>query len=147
MNLLWKSDLRRSFTNSFFPFTSVPLAWFRNTTSSSHLRFAVGSRFGFMSGLPYAISCSRLFCSSAAFSSSSFAFRSALSFLIFSSSLKSSAVSSSSSSLSSSLLESSDSEEAASTSLVSSRTRLRFASVSSSPSSVSCPDPASRLRF
>ena len=103
MNLLWKSLRKRSLTNSGFPFFSVPLAWFRKTTSSSHLLFASASRFGFNNGLPNAISDSLCSCSRAALSFSSCSFFSALSFLILSSSRRSSAVSSSSSSLSSSL--------------------------------------------
>lgn len=86
INRLWKSDRRRSLTNSFGFLSSVPRAWFLKTTSSSHLkniselhalrwtestclRFMLKS-FGLRSGLPRAISNSRCSCSSAAFSAS-----------------------------------------------------------------------------
>lgn len=146
MNRLWKSDRSKSLTNSFLPLFSVPLAWFLNTTSSSHLRLISVSFVGIRSGLPRAMSFSRFSCSAAAFSSSSFSFCSALSLLIFSSSRSSSAVSSSSSSLSSSLVPSlSEASESASTSLVSSSIRRLFASRPSS--SPFCPGPSSSWRL
>lgn len=158
MNRLWKSLLSRSFTNSLLLFlSSVPLAWFLNTTSSSHLLFTVKSVFApplllFSSGFPLAISLSRCSSSAAAFSRSSRSRFSCLSRLTLSSSRCSSASSSSlseslsesSSSSSSSLSEEDESESSASMSRVSSIIRRRFASGSSSSSAV---DPASSARL
>jgi hypothetical protein len=72
MNLLWKSDLSRSLTNSLDFLSSVPRAWFLKTTSSSHRRLTLKSWFRaeFNRGFPTAMSYSRSFCSSAAFSAS-----------------------------------------------------------------------------
>lgn len=87
-----------SLMNSFFLFlSSVPLAWFLKTTSSSQRRFMAKSR-ELRRGLPRATSISRCSCSWAARSASSFAFWAARSCLIFSSSRIRAAVSSSSSS-------------------------------------------------
>lgn len=148
MKRLWKSDRSISFTNSFF-LSSVPRAWFLNTTSSSHRRLTLKS-FGFNSGLPRAMSNSRCSSSFAALSASSLAFASALSFFIFANSRINSAVSSSSSSSSSpllSLLSLLPPSESASISLASSNIRrLRFAS-DSSFSSTSSPVDVSSCRF
>lgn len=158
MNRLWKSLLSRSLTNSLLLFlSSVPLAWFLNTTSSSHLLLTVKSVFEppallFSSGFPFAISLSRCSSSAAAFSRSSRSRFSCLSLLTRSSSRCSSASSSSlseslsdeSSSSSSSLSEEDESESSASMSRVSSIMRRRFASGSSSSSAV---DPASSARL
>lgn len=158
MNRLWKSLLNRSFTNSLLLFlSSVPLAWFLNTTSSSHLLLTVKSVLApppllFSNGFPFAISLSRCSASAAAFSRSSRSRFSCLSRLTLSSSRCSSASSSSlseslsdeSSSSSSSLSEEEESESSASMSRVSSIIRRRFASGSSSSSAV---DPASSARL
>ena len=159
MNRLWKSLLSRSFTNSLLLFlSSVPLAWFLNTTSSSHLLLTVKSVFApppllFSSGFPLAISFSRCSASAAAFSRSSRSRFSCLSRLTRSSSRCSSASSSSlseslsdeSSSSSSSFSEEDESESSASMSRVSSIIRRRFASGSSSSSAAV--EPASRARL
>lgn len=153
MNRLWKSLRSISFTNSAFPLSSVPRAWFLNTTSSSHLLLTVKSGL-FNNGFPRAISFSRCSASSAAFSLSSRSRFSCLSRLTRSNSRCSSASSSSeslsseslSSSSSSSLPDPSESsvssESSASMSRVSSSMRRRFASGSSSSAS-----PASRRRL
>lgn len=158
MNRLWKSLRSRSFTNSLLLFlSSVPLAWFLNTTSSSHLLLTVKSIFApppllFSSGFPLAISFSRSSASAAAFSRSSRSRFSCLSRLTRSSSRCSSASSSSlseslseSSSSSSSFSEDEESESSASMSRVSSIIRRRFASGSSSSSAAV--EPASRARL
>ena len=153
MNFLWKSDRNRSYLNvrhqgfqgqpdiviltlinSLFPFSSVPRAWFLKTTSSSHLRLTLNA-LGLSKGFPSAMSSSRCSCACWACSASSLAFCSARSRFIFSSSRIRSAVSSSSS-LSSSLLSDSSPSESASISRVSSRILRRFASGSSSSSSL-----------
>lgn len=144
INRLWKSLLSMSFTNSLLcPLSSVPLAWFLNTTSSSHLRLTVKSGL-FNSGLPLAMSLSCCSASAAAFSRSSRSRFSCRSRFTRSSSRCSSA-SSSSESLSSESLSSSSSSfpdpfsdeslSSASMSRVVSNIRLRFASGSSSSAS------------
>lgn len=65
MKRLWKSDRRRSLTNSLPSCFSVPRAWFLKTTSSSQRRFMLKS-WELRSGFPRAISTSRCSSSSAA---------------------------------------------------------------------------------
>lgn len=152
MNRLWKSLLSKSFTNSFpFPRSSVPLAWFLNTTSSSHRLLTVKSGL-FSNGLPFAISFSRCSASAASLSRSSRSRFSCLSLLTRSSSRCSSASSSSESLSSESLsssssLSESESLSSASMSRVSSNMRRRFASLSSSSSSAAVLPPSRRPRL